>query len=209
SIIWGKFVAAVVLSMLIASICAPFMTFTYLMRGIDIPTILVVLGIDLLAGLGGPEGALFLAAPPWERVGSGDRAPVHVICLVALFIFTLMGTLALIEAPGRMPLESREFWAAAGTLVALVLCAMGLLFTWSVALISPPSANRALASRLFLVATWLVTGGITFAWDRNYREGLPVLVRMAGLVVLFCLQPAISIHQRGQGGPRAARALPR
>jgi hypothetical protein len=209
SIIWGKFVAAVVLSMLIASTCAPFMTFTYLLRGIDIPTILIVLGLDLLAVLTGTQLAIFLAAAHGNRAVKGVLGLAGAGALMAVFGYTLAGTMALIESPGRLPLESREFWAVAGTLVALVLCAMGLLFTWSVALVSPPSANRALASRLFLVAVWLVTGGITFAWAWNYREGIPVLVWMVGMVVLFCLQLAIAINERDHWGPRVARTIPR
>ena len=60
----GKFFSALVLAMLVFSACAPFMTFTYLLRGIDIPTILFVLGIDLLAMLLGTQMALFLAPFP-------------------------------------------------------------------------------------------------------------------------------------------------
>src|SRR5262249_24721096 len=40
AIVRGKLFSAVVLVLLIFSACAPFMTFTYLLRGIDMPTIL-------------------------------------------------------------------------------------------------------------------------------------------------------------------------
>src|SRR5690348_12129733 len=45
-IIAGKLQASVVLILLIFSACAPFMTFTYLLRGIDIPSIVVILSLD-------------------------------------------------------------------------------------------------------------------------------------------------------------------
>ena len=67
SIIAGKFFAALVLAILVFSTCAPFMTFTYLLRGIDIPTILIVLGFDLLGMLLSTIIALFVAAVPGPR----------------------------------------------------------------------------------------------------------------------------------------------
>src|SRR5262249_54971552 len=73
SIVWRKFFAAMVLGLLIFSACAPFMTFAYLLRGIDIPTILTVLGIDLFAMFFGIMVALFLASIPGGRL-------VKVIC---------------------------------------------------------------------------------------------------------------------------------
>src|SRR5262249_33439225 len=47
-IVWGKFFASAVLAMLVLSLVAPFMVFCYLMRGLDIPTILLVLYFDIL-----------------------------------------------------------------------------------------------------------------------------------------------------------------
>ncbi len=67
SIIAGKFFSALVLAMLVFGCCAPFMTFTYLLRGIDIPSILFVVGIDLLAITFSTQAALFLASLPATR----------------------------------------------------------------------------------------------------------------------------------------------
>src|SRR5215472_11933563 len=61
-IIAGKLQASVVLILLIFSACAPFMTFTYLLRGIDIPSILLVLAVDFLAVMLGTQLAIFLGA---------------------------------------------------------------------------------------------------------------------------------------------------
>src|SRR5439155_21502165 len=64
SIVAGKFFAAFVLGVLIFSCCAPFMTFMYLLRGLDIPTILYILLIDLLALLYSTMVGMLLASIP-------------------------------------------------------------------------------------------------------------------------------------------------
>ena len=48
SIIWGKFFAALVFSALLYSVCMPFITLTYLLRGIDLPSIFVLLALNFL-----------------------------------------------------------------------------------------------------------------------------------------------------------------
>src|SRR5205823_4778714 len=42
AIVRGKFVAALVLAVLIFSACTPFMTFSYLLRGLDVPSVVPV-----------------------------------------------------------------------------------------------------------------------------------------------------------------------
>src|SRR5437879_6327924 len=79
-------------------VSAPFMTFTYLLRGIDIPTILTMLGIDLLLMLVCTMLALFLAALPGGR-------PVKVFfCFVGfgvLVIACFIMTISLLESLSR------------------------------------------------------------------------------------------------------------
>ena len=67
AVLLGKLIAAAALALLIFSACAPFMTFAYVMRGLDMPTILIVLTADYLAVLLGTTWALFLASVPANR----------------------------------------------------------------------------------------------------------------------------------------------
>ena len=90
SIIWGKFFATLLLGMLVFSTCAPFMTFTYLLRGIDIPTILLTLGMDLLVMLFNIMFALFLASLPGNRIMKFIYSFIGFILLVIL-TFVLSG----------------------------------------------------------------------------------------------------------------------
>src|SRR3954470_18053013 len=67
AVISGKLFAAAALALLIFSACAPFMTFAYVMRGLDVPTIMVVLVADYLTVLLTTALALFLASVPANR----------------------------------------------------------------------------------------------------------------------------------------------
>jgi hypothetical protein len=209
SIIWGKFASAVVLALMIFSACAPFMTFTYLLRGIDIPSIVLVLALDLLAVLGGTQLAVFLAAAPANRAMKGVLVLGGLIALIYLCIGTIAGSYALLEMGAGLAMDTGIFWAVTGSIVAGVLGGMGLLFAWSVAFITPASANRVLPVRLYLLGLWLVTLGIAAAW--TYREGHlgPIFVWMMATVMLFTLQLLISVNEREQLGPRITRTIPR
>jgi hypothetical protein len=212
SIIAGKFFSALVLVMLVFSCCAPFITFAYLLRGIDIPSILYVLGVDLLAVLMSVQLGLFLASI------SAPRAVKWFFFIVAFVVlcYVFAGLTAMFGwqiREGASFMQDREFWAVMGVITLAILFFTGLLFCWSVALICPPSANRALLGRLFLVGTWLILGvaclGLSISGWRAAGNHGPVAAWAAGSVIFFCIQFMISINERDSWGPRVARTIPR
>ena len=212
SIIAGKFFSALVLAMLVFSCCAPFMTFAYLLRGIDIPTIFFVLGIDLLAVLLSTQAALFVAAIPATRAFKVFLFFFGFLGLCWIFAGMVAGTSELIRGgvSSEMP---GEFWAVMGTLALASLFTTGLLFCWSVSLISPPSANRALVGRLFLVGSWLILGaaclGLSrYFWAPGLRD-VPISIWMGCSIGFLSLQFLISINERDSWGPRVTRTIPR
>jgi hypothetical protein len=208
AIIWGKFLAAVVLVLIIFSACAPFMTFTYLLRGIDIPSILLVLGTDLLAVLLATMMAVFFASVP-------TNLALKIVLLLFAFVLLLfqlymaIGTSVMLVLEGALRLDRPEFWAAFGASVTGVVALMGLLFVWSIALVSPPSANRAPRVRLYTLGVWVATA-VAAGWGTYYIKHPGLLYSWQGIMLfLFCLQLVISINERDHWGPRVARAIPR
>jgi hypothetical protein len=215
SIIAGKFFSALVLVMLVFSCFAPFMTFTYLLRGIDIPSILFVLGLDLLAVLLSTQVNLFLASIPAPRALKVFLFFVGFLLLCWIFAGLVALTSELIRE-GVSSVPDSAFWPVVGVTTLAILFLTGLFFCWSVALISPPSANRALMGRIFLVVTWLVLGAacLGLSWYTGRMRGLaghhgPVAVWTGCSVVLFCVQFLVSINERESWGPRVARTIPR
>jgi hypothetical protein len=207
SIIAGKFLAAVVLILLVFSACAPFMTFTYLLRGIDISSIFIVLAVDFLAVLLGAQLALFLGSIPTTWGVKVFLGLFGLNCLGWLFGGAMGGSVALLEL-GIRP-DSPEFWMTAAGLVTAVAAVAGLLLTWSVVIVSPPSFNRALPVRLYLLAAWLVTAGMAALLARYFHTPMFLEIWMVPAALLFSGQLLASINEREHWGMRVAQTIPR
>jgi hypothetical protein len=213
SIIAGKFFAALVLAMLVYSTCAPFMTFTYLMRGIDIPTILIVLFIDLLLMLFSTMFALFLAAIPGPRAIKFVVAFLGFIFLIIVCGYMTAGTVALvIEGTSTFFFGGMfDFWPILLVTIAGILGLVGMFFVYSVALISPPSSNRILPVRLYLFTLWLVMGVGLFLTSYYYQPAPhmgPIVFWVLLASLLVCIQFCISICERERWGPRMRKSIP-
>ena len=208
-IIAGKLQASVVLILLIFSACAPFMTFTYLLRGIDIPSIILVLVMDFLVVLLCTQGAIFLGAVP---ASTSLKLLLGLFGLGLLFTVgssTMGSSIAMLELGLGSRLDTVEFWLIAGSVAIAIVAAIGLMFTWSVAIVSPPSANRALPVRLYLLGFWLITGVVAALLTRYFRLPIPLFVWVAVVVALLCAQIVVSINEREQWGLRVRRTIPR
>jgi hypothetical protein len=211
AIIWGKFVAALVLAVLIFSACTPFMTFTYLLRGIDVPTILLIVGINFLTVAATVQLAIFLAVIPANWVVKAILGLVGLIALLVIVWLTIMGTVSLLLFGGGVALDSLNFWSILCCMVATGLGVMVLFYSWSVALINPPSANRGLGMRLAMLAVWVGTAVVYGVWNPllpNAHNG-PLLTWVCLMGGLSCLSIVIAINEREQWAPRLARTIPR
>ena len=73
-------------------------------------------------------------------------------------ISALIGTSFVMMRSGMGAMMSgKDFWISVATTVGIGLALTGLLFVLTVALVSPPSANRALPVRIYLTAIWLAS----------------------------------------------------
>jgi hypothetical protein len=207
AIIWGKTLAALVLAILIFSACAPFMTFTYLLRGIELSSILLVLSIDFFTVLVSVQLVIFLAVVPANRVFKAILGSLGFAVLVGIFMGTLSSTLELLNR-GFDP-DSPEFWAVITCVATVGLAGMALLFACSVALISPASANRALPMRLCLVVVWVGTLTVFGLWSRVLGHEGPISVWLLVMCTLCGLGMVIAINERERWAPRMARTIPR
>lgn len=209
AVLAGKLAAAAAVALLIFSACAPFMAFAYVLRGLDVPTILVVLVADFLAVLAGTMFTLFLAAIPASRGFRVFLGLGGIVGLGYVFAGALAGSAALLEFELRMDTGSWEFWAGFGGLAAAVLGLIGLMFVWSVALISPPAANRALPVRVYTLGFWAAAAVGCGLWAGQIGHPGPVIVWGMFGAMLFSLQMLIAVCEREEWGPRVARRIPR
>jgi hypothetical protein len=125
AVVAGKLVAAGALALLIFSACAPFMTFAYVMRGLDVPTILVVLTADYLAVMASTALAVFLASVPANR---GLRIFLGVAGFMAMCYMgaaLLAGSSAFLRYGAGFDTAEWEFWAGFAGVATLVVGAIG------------------------------------------------------------------------------------
>jgi len=106
-------------------------------------------------------------------------------------------------------LFQHDFWINCLVFLALVLTAGGLFFVLSVALISPPSANRAWWPRIYLTLFWLLGGVLAGVWALNLSspELIFAWVTPADLLLVAALLVCISNHD--SLSVRVRRKIPR
>ena len=164
-IVFGKFLCSAYVVLLFFSACMPFMAFTNLLRGVDLPTVfLPILFLLFVMICGANMAAIFFACLPVSRafkilIAIGGVAASFVTIVSAVgYAFLLM------RSGVGATMAGRDFWIGTLTYTGIVSAVAGLFFVLSVALISPPSANRALPVRAYLTAAWLLGGLLCLGW---------------------------------------------
>lgn len=208
SIIAGKMLAAMVLTVIIFSACLPFLTFTYFLRGVDLPSMLVVLALGFVAVTLSTQIAIFVACLP---VG---RAFKFILGLIA-FIQFVLGYISTMGASGAMLWEgigstigTANFWQWTGIIALNYVSQLGLLFVLSVALIKPASANRALPVRLYLTVIWMVGGmaALLGSWVESTHD--PLVYWQIAFNILFAFSILVAVSERDWPGQRVLRTVP-
>jgi hypothetical protein len=207
-IITGKLAAATAINVLIFSACLPFMTLTYFLRGIDLPSIFVLMAFCFLVIIACAQLAIFVACIPINRIFK------TVLGLIVLIIFFVI-YVALMSSVGSMLIfgvgsqfDNWEFWEVALTLMLIVGALCGLLFVLSVAMISPHAANRALPVRLYVTVVWLLAGAAATVWSALIANYLPVDIWMVLSSIVFSLALFVAASERDTLGRRVRRAVP-
>ena len=210
AIMAGKLVTAAATALLIFSACAPFMTFAYVLRGLDFPTIALVLAADFLVVMFGTMFALLLAAVPANRGGRIVLGIGGFVFLCVVFSYVVAMTADFLRYGGsRFDTASAEFWLGFLGVALGVAGAIGLMFVWATALITPPTANRALVVRAYTLGYWLVAAVGCAVWSWYIADPGPVYVWGVCGAVVFALQMLVGVSERDELGPRVRRRIPR
>jgi hypothetical protein len=196
------------MALLFFSACMPFMAFTNLLRGVDLPTVFFILAFLFLVVCAANMIAIFLACLPMSRpfkflfviYGFFQCFGIIISLVSSSFMFMRSGI-------GAMMAE-RNFWIGTATAAAIGLAGIGLFFVLSVALISPPSANRALPVRIYLTALWLLGGLLCFSWVvRSGRTDLiDIWLFLTLVLTIFAL--LVTISNSDHLSQRVRRTIP-
>ncbi|HEX7009821.1 MAG TPA: hypothetical protein VF184_07560, partial [Phycisphaeraceae bacterium] len=106
-------------------------------------------------------------------------------------------------------LGSWDFWGPALGFVIAIAAACGLLFVLTVAMLTPPSANRAPLVRLYLLGAWLITTCVAIGLASLLQSGDFILPWLSGWMMLLNVSIVVSSGEREDWGPRIRRTIPR
>lgn len=207
-IVTGKLAAAVLQMVVYLSAVSPCLAFTYLLRGIDILTILMVVVYTALASLAFSLVALLFSTGTAERYQQ-VLVSVLLICGLVMGFFFAMGIGASILSEGQGMFTDRDFWIANAAMLTAYVSYFVLLLLATAGQLTETSRNRSTPLRIvMLIQHALLTGWMAYAFIYNgYHPGF-----LVGYVVLLCLHwfvmGALMTGESSQLSPRAKRSLP-
>jgi hypothetical protein len=134
------------------------MFFSYILRGIDIPSIATAIIFIILFVTAITQAMIFVACLPTSKVFKIILGLATVMALIwSIVIINMVGWEIIYKGTGSR-MYSSEFWIACAYIGGGIWLAVGLLQRMAVALISPPTSNRMLPVRRYIFITWLITG---------------------------------------------------
>jgi hypothetical protein len=207
-IIFGKFLCSAYIVLLFFSACMPFMAFTNLLRGVDLPTVFFILTFLFLAVCAVNMVAIFLACLPMSlafkilfAIGGFISSFFVIGSMMGLsFVFMRSGV-------GAM-MADRNFWIGTLTAASMGIAVTGLFFVLSVALILPPSANRALGPRVYLTVFWLVGGILSLSWVAQTHDSTLLVAWIYPTFGAMVLALLVTISNSDHLSLRVRRKIP-
>lgn len=207
-IIRGKFFCGAYVALLFFSACMPFMTFTNLLRGVDLPSVFFILLCLFLIVCCAVQAAIFLACLPISKLLKillGIGSAIAMFWLVA--ILTIGISELMMQGVGSM-MSNRGFWATFLTVCSIVFAAALLLHFLSIALISPMSANRALPVRIYMTIVWLMGAGISFGWALHQADARFIGPWAITTFVVFGVSLVVIVSNQDTLSVRVQRTIP-
>ncbi len=207
-IIRGKFFCGAYVAILFFSACMPFMTFTNLLRGVDLPSVFFILLCLFLIVCCAVQVAIFLACLPISKILKillGLGAGILTVWMVAGLTFAISELM--MQGVGSM-MSNREFWATFFTVCSVIFAAALLLHFLSIALISPPSANRALPVRIYMTIVWLIGAAVSLAWVIHEATAQLILPWAIASFIIFGVSLVVIVSNNDLLSLRVQRTVP-
>jgi hypothetical protein len=207
-IIRGKFLCGAYMIVLFFSACMPFMAFTNLLRGVDLPTVAFILAYLFAVVCVAIQVAIFIACLPISRL----LKILLALGGLALMIPTIAGLTynfyELMRSGVGSMMGSVTYWQAYLTAGGCILAAVVLLYLLSVALISPISANRALPLRGYLTAIWVLGGFACAAFANHHSDARIMLAWCIATLIVLAFSVIVVISNLDQLSHRVRRQIP-
>lgn len=205
-IIRGKLLSGIYLTILFFSVTMPFMAFTYLLRGVDLPTIFTLLLFLFLANVAIMQLAILVAALPINRI---------LKLILALFfgcncLLSILGIAVGTQFGGTLlpNVTSPDFWATSLSVIGIGLLLTGLAYTCSVACVTPLAVNRALPLRIYSTIAWFLGWVIAVIWTWKMGDSESLEAWLIGTLVFLTLALMVTLCERDRRSIRVRQAIP-
>lgn len=208
-IISGKLGSAVVQMGVYFSAITPCLAFTYLLRGVDLPTIAVLMGYTFFGSLGLSMLGILLATLSEQKF-----AQVFVsVAFVALLLMVLWSVIAagyqMIQYSYAL-FGGNEFWVFTAAVATAYGTTFGLMYFAAAGMITFATENRSTPLRICMLvqqAAWI--GWMAYAWIMDeFRLGA-ALAMVVVAALYWMAMGALLTSERSEMSHRVRRRLPK
>jgi hypothetical protein len=175
---------------------------------VDLPTVFFILAFLFLIVCASNMVAIFLACLPLSRPFKFLFVLYGIVQSAVIIAPLVTYALELMRSGVGAMMTGRDFWISTLSATGMVVAVIGLFFVLSVALISPPSANRALPVRLYLSGCWLLGGILSFWWVVQAGNAQRMLVWTYPTLGVLVLALLVTISNSDQRSQRVGRKIP-
>ncbi len=203
-IVRGKFLAGLMLVILFYSAAMPFLSLTYFLRGVDLPTILLAAGFTFMVVITILQAALCLASLVRNRaililLGLAAGMPMMTFYGMVIRVIDLM-----IDKGMGFRFINGEMWPEITAFLVIDLFILGSLYKLNTAFLKPASMDRAKPVRTFVLFGWLlIMGGLCFK-----LESEPVALWSFFGLVMGLLGMLFACSERDRPGLRIMQERP-
>jgi hypothetical protein len=149
-IISGKLGSSIVQMGVYFSAITPCLAFTYLLRGVDVPTILLILVYTFLASLALSMIGLLLATLSRQRMGQVFLSVAFIAALLWFFFMAIMLASEMMRS-GSSWLGDDDFWSGNLCMLTFYATSFALAFYAAAGMISFASENRSTPLRICML----------------------------------------------------------
>ncbi|WP_372716965.1 ABC transporter permease, partial [Novipirellula sp.] len=206
-IVLGKLASASLQMMIYFVALFPCMAYAYTLRGVDLPTTLIIIAALLVAGLVLTVAALFLA--PLAQSRTGRIATLLMLMMILLFAEYTIGYLVIdLILNGNALTSDWIFFLCTSTLL-VSLSAGHLMLTATAAQLTPESENRSTHLRISMMVLSMILVAIGAYAIRGLDQSGNVFILIAVvLAILWTVFGSMLAAESPVMTPRIRRELP-
>ncbi len=208
-IIGGKLGSSVAQMLVYFSAIAPCLAFTYLLRGVDLPTIVMLLVYTFLLSLGLSLIGLLIAALRVQRFGQVFLAVSFVVFLLQSLWSATAIAFELIMG-GYGVIRDSDFWIANLAFATAYVTTFALAYFAASALVSFPSENRSTPLRLVMLVqqtAWI--GWAAYGWISVDYENEALYIAAMFATLYWYVMGTLLTGERSEMSQRTRRQLPK